>query len=91
MKGLERELTKSKRPIAQIRYTNKLRARMERMELSASERAEVQKIILERWSAEYKKWRKQRDEEIRKQQKRRHPHKIMNGDAKQPEKKDVVT
>lgn len=91
MKGLEREMTKSKQPVAHIRHTNKMRARTEKMELSASERAEVQKRVLERWSAGYKKWRKEREEELRKQQKRRYPQKIMNGDAKQPEENNVAT
>ena len=79
MKGLESELMKSKRPIAHIRRTRIAQGRMERKELSDSERADVQRLVLERWSAEYKKWRKQREQELEKHQGKRRVKKIVNG------------
>ena len=90
MKGLESELTKSKRPIAHIRRTRVAQGRMERKELSVGKRAEVEKIVMERWSAEYKKWRKRREQELEKHQNRRHVKKVVNGGVKQPEQNGVA-
>ena len=86
MKGLESELTKSKRPIAHIRRTRIAQGRMERKELSDGERAEVAKVVLERWSAEYKKWWKRREQELQKHQKGGRVRRMVRGDAEQQEK-----
>ena len=82
---------KSKRPIAHIRRTRIAQGRMERKELSDSERADVQRLVLERWSAEYKKWRKRREQELEKHQGKRRVKKIVNGTPveRQETKSDV--
>ena len=51
---------------------------MEKAELDEAHRNAVQKVVLDRWSAEYKKWKRSHEAELQRHQKRKKALRLAN-------------